>query len=69
MKSFLNNKDKVTVFAASNGESVEAITDTMERMTRIESRFHNGQFFHGSAQSACQSYTERNAYQRIIRVI
>lgn len=32
------------VFAARRGLKVEAMTERMERMIRIESRFHSGQF-------------------------
>ena len=33
------------MFAASSGLRVEAMTDMADRITMIESRFHNGQFY------------------------
>lgn len=51
MKLLSNSNDKVTVFAARSGLSVEAITEIMERMKRIESRFHNGQFCRMSVEA------------------
>lgn len=49
MKSLSNNIESVTVFAASKGLNVEAMTETVERMTKMTSLFHNGQFCHSSA--------------------
>ena len=43
MKSRSKYRDKVTVFAASKGERVDAMTDMAERMKRMRSRRHNGQ--------------------------
>ena len=35
----------MTVLAASSGLSVDAMTDIVERINKIMSRFHNGQFY------------------------
>ena len=43
---------KVTVLAAKSGLRVEAMTDIVERINKIISRFHSGQFCHVSATMA-----------------
>jgi len=45
VKSLVKTNDKVTVFAARSGLRVEAMTDMVERMTRMRSLLHNGQFW------------------------
>lgn len=44
MKDFVKYSDIVTVFAASNGDRVDAISDIRHSTPSIQSRFHNGQF-------------------------
>ena len=51
MKFRWKTKESVRVLAASKGLSVEAMTDVMESMTRMASRFHKGQFY--LSVSAC----------------
>lgn len=41
----------VTVLAARRGESVDAMTEIVERISRMTSRFHKGQFCTVSAFS------------------
>lgn len=41
----------MTVFAASRGLNVDAMTEIVDRMSRMRSRLHNGQFFIQSVQN------------------
>lgn len=56
------------MFAANKELNVEAMTEIAERMTRITSRFHSGQFYR---QSAIANRTKAFAasHQRVIRII
>lgn len=68
MKSLVKTNDKVTVFAARSGLSVEAITDMVERMTRMRSLLHNGQFYERLARAYAGSFRGEN-YKWVIGVV
>ena len=46
VNGFKNQSDKVIVFAASNGDSVDAMREMRHRMKSMTSRFHSGQFYY-----------------------
>ena len=54
------------MLAASNGLRVEAMTDMTDRMTRMTSRLHNGQFCLGLDQSLP---VKGPAHERVIGVV
>lgn len=69
MKSRLKNSERVTVFAASKGLSVEAMTETVESMTSIMSRFHRGQFYRPVSLGLSKNVSPCNSHQWIVWVI
>ena len=55
------------MFAASSGLNVDAITEMADRMTRITSRFHKGQFY--IQISFRYLFLDIRTHQRVIRIV
>lgn len=68
MKSLLNSRESVTVFAANRGLNVEATSEMADRIIKITSRFHSGQFYPSSAATT-ELVCGFGSYQRVVRVI
>lgn len=59
--------DRDAVFAARRGLNVDAMTETIERIRMIISRFHSGQFYHWSLWNPGSDVMA--TYQGVVRVI